>query len=269
VARKRLAAAVARLTVAGLTVASLALALSACASPRQLNVTEEPVARRTPGSGAPSDRAVGAEALVPPAACPAGVVPASAAGDLLAAARVHAAWDRIEGWLGVHAPASLATLNPPADADRIAAAEAAMSVRFPPDLVASLRRHDGVRTGDPRIAFRLPPGYVPLSLAEARQDRGARCQLAELRGRGRDGASWQATYVPFARDATGGCLLVDTRAAGRVGMGDREGGVSFVGQPPTLADLLDRTAAALTTGQPYGRWRPSVNEYGGLDWQES
>ena len=58
---------------------------------------------------------------------------------------VTEAWARIEEWLARHTPASAAALAPPADPADIAAAEAALGLAFPPELVESLRRHDGQR----------------------------------------------------------------------------------------------------------------------------
>jgi cell wall assembly regulator SMI1 len=265
---------------AGLAV--VLLAAPSCASPRQLNVTEEPVARRTPDrDGQP---AAGSDArtqgLAPGSSCPTGGSPGPApAPDPAVTARVNTAWDRIERWLHVHAPATLASLNPPAPPDRIAAAEAAMALRLPPELVASLRRHDGARTDDARVAFKLPPSYVLMSVDASRQDRAARCgRVGQTGTADRDGVRWQPTYVPFGVSAgtgtgTGGdCVFLDTRpapGAGRVGECDRALGVSFRDQPATLVELLERTADALESGQRYHRGRPYVTAQGGLDWQES
>lgn len=52
-------------------------------------------------------------------------------------------WDRIEAWLAEHAPATFAGLEPPADPEVIAAAEAAIGLPFPDPLRQSLLRHDG------------------------------------------------------------------------------------------------------------------------------
>ncbi|MFE2153569.1 hypothetical protein ACFXAO_26390 [Streptomyces lavendulae] len=57
---------------------------------------------------------------------------------------VRLSWDRIDAWLRAYAPASYELLAPPADPDRIEAAQAEMGVRFPADLVDSLLCHDGL-----------------------------------------------------------------------------------------------------------------------------
>src|SRR5688500_20298705 len=52
-------------------------------------------------------------------------------------------WTRLESYLQANAPSVLATLLPPATDAQIARAEAALGVRLPPDLAASLKMHDG------------------------------------------------------------------------------------------------------------------------------
>ncbi|WP_031009973.1 SMI1/KNR4 family protein [Streptomyces sp. NRRL F-5727] len=75
---------------------------------------------------------------------------------------VDAAWDRIDRWLLAHAPRTFATLAPPARDEDIRATERELGVVFPPDLRASLRRHDGARPGPE--AFRFDNHDRPLGL---------------------------------------------------------------------------------------------------------
>ncbi|MFE6224046.1 SMI1/KNR4 family protein [Streptomyces sp. NPDC057854] len=75
---------------------------------------------------------------------------------------VDAAWDRIDRWLLAHAPRTFATLAPPARDEDIRAAERELGVTFPPELTASLRRHDGARPGPE--AFRFDNHDRPLGL---------------------------------------------------------------------------------------------------------
>jgi len=70
-------------------------------------------------------------------------------------ARVDRAWARIETWLKAHAPVSAASLRPPADDEAIADAQRRVGVRLPAELVASLRRHDGVDQEDITRTFVL------------------------------------------------------------------------------------------------------------------
>lgn len=62
---------------------------------------------------------------------------------------MDAIWERIERWLGANAPEVLASLNRPATARRLAAAERHLGVTFPDDVRASYLRHDGQRSDGP------------------------------------------------------------------------------------------------------------------------
>ncbi|WP_416978216.1 SMI1/KNR4 family protein [Streptomyces sp. T028] len=75
---------------------------------------------------------------------------------------VEESWARIDLWLARHAPLSHARLCPPASTEEIEAAERALQVDFPADLVASLRCHDGVelQEGAPVLAYYGPPSGV-------------------------------------------------------------------------------------------------------------
>jgi hypothetical protein len=61
---------------------------------------------------------------------------------------VEESWARIDAWLARRAPVTHATLRPPASQADIEAAERTLGAAFHPDLVASLRCHDGVEPGD-------------------------------------------------------------------------------------------------------------------------
>jgi cell wall assembly regulator SMI1 len=205
----------------------------------------------------------------PGALCPAGrpPQPPRATGQPDVTARVNQAWERIERWLRAHAPATLATLKPPASASQIRAAEAAMSVGFPADLVASLRRHDGASTTNLHTVFQLPPMYGLMSLDDMRRDWRTRCGIIERAG-DQPGWWWHAKFVPIAQDFGGDVLVLDQRpeGGGRVGLHSHEDGMHFERDQGSLATLLEHTARALRDGQPYHGYRAEVNEAGGLDW---
>ncbi|MER7334717.1 MULTISPECIES: SMI1/KNR4 family protein [unclassified Micromonospora] len=184
--------------------------------------------------------------------------------DAATTARVNAAWKRIEKWLATHAPRTRASLRPPAPPERIAALQARMSVAFPADLVASLRRHDGVAALD---GFDLPPFFRPLPLDEIVGDWEVTCSV--LAGGPMDDDWWHRAFVPFATAGDGGCLLVDVRPGGhgRVGEFYPEEGTGFDGWPASIAELLEGVARSLETGDPYmRRYRPVVETGGHLDW---
>ncbi len=201
------------------------------------------------------------------AACPqnAGtVVPARP--DAAVTARVDAAWKRIETWLAKHAPADRARLGKPAPAARIDAAQKQMSVRFPPDLVASLRRHNGVAE---HAGFTLPPFFAPMPLDEIVDDWTVHCSILTEEAEGMEDW-WHPRFVPLAGAADGGSLVVDQRPGGhgRVGEFYAEEGTSFEEWPASVADLLEGTAGSLETGKVYlGQYRPRVVG-GSLEWIE-
>ncbi|SNY53211.1 Cell wall assembly regulator SMI1 [Paractinoplanes atraurantiacus] len=214
-------------------------------STAELSITRDaapvPVPRRTPQSICPEN--AGPVTVTRP--------------DAATTARVDKAWQRIEAWLAAHAPVSAGTLGRPAPHDRIDALQRRMSVAFPADLVASLRRHDGLSAA---FGFDLPPFYMPAALNGI---------LAEWQANCRTSGAWDKGLVPFARTLDGGCLLVDQRPGGhgRVGEYFPEDGVSFERWPASVTEFLEQTAKALETGRPYGgHFRPRVAD-GTLDWE--
>ncbi|GGY94521.1 SMI1/KNR4 family protein [Streptomyces poonensis] len=68
---------------------------------------------------------------------------------------VEESWARIDAWLSEHAPLSRARLRPPAAPGEIADAERRLGVTFHPELVASLRCHDGVELSKGAPVFAL------------------------------------------------------------------------------------------------------------------
>ena len=188
--------------------------------------------------------------------CPTGRLPGEPtrpAADVTA--RVDDAWERIETWLAAKAPASRDSLRPGARLADIDAAQRHMSVPFPPDLVASLLRHDGADSG-----FPLPFMHHPMPVAEMTGDWQMLCGVLANSYVPGDDSWWDGEYIPIARAGDGGYLLVDQRQptrTGKVGEFYNEDGVRFSGWPPNVAELLERTATSLETGEPFaGRYRP-------------
>lgn len=184
--------------------------------------------------------------------------------DSATTARVNAVWSRIERWLAAKAPRTHAALRPPASRARIAAAQTRMSVAFPADLVASLRRHDGASAID---GFDLPPFYRLLNLDEMRLDWETSCEV--LAADAPEDDWWHRAFVPFASAGDGGCLLVDQRPGGhgRVGEFYPDEGTGFDRWPASVTELLEDVARSLETGEPYaGQYRPTVDAERRLDW---
>jgi cell wall assembly regulator SMI1 len=180
--------------------------------------------------------------------------------------RVNAAWKRIETWLAKHAPTGRRSLRPPATRKQIDAAQRRMSVAFPADLVASLRRHDGVTSP----GFTLPLFYDPMPVAEIPREWLMLCGVLVEVFRADDEVTWwHGKFVPFASAVDGGNLFVDQRPSGGGRVGDfyNEDGVNFDGWPTSLAALLEQTATSLETGRLFaGHYRPEVTREGALDW---
>ncbi|MDP9794499.1 cell wall assembly regulator SMI1 [Catenuloplanes nepalensis] len=173
--------------------------------------------------------------------------------------RVDGAWERIETWLAAKAPASHASLRPGARAADIDAAQERMSVAFPPDLVASLLRHDGAEGGD----FPLPFMHEPVSVARIVQDRQMLCRVLADSFPDLDWW-WNEGYIPFANSGAGARLFIDQRrdspVPGRIGLfHDEDGGHFDDDWPTSVAELLEQTATSLETGQPFaGHYRPAL-----------
>lgn len=181
--------------------------------------------------------------------------------------RVNQAWQRIEAWLAAHAPATAATLRPPATSEQIVKAQREVGVALPAELIASLLRHDG--TDHPPTGFTLPPFYAPVSAADLASDAAMMCEvLISLGDDSSVGAWWHGRFVPFAIDGSGNSLFLDQREGhGRLGEHDNEGDVMFDRWPATLTELVEQTADALEGTRPQvGRYRPVVSG-GELDWE--
>jgi cell wall assembly regulator SMI1 len=203
---------------------------------------------------------------VPVAAChPSGAPVAVAPVDPAVTAAVNASWARIERWLAAHAPKSYASLRPPASPAAIARAQAALGRPLPPELVASLRRHDGTVTGG-GAAFTLPPFYRPVAVADIPTYWRVSCDVIEHEPGDQDWY-WTPGYTPFAEDGSGDELVLDQRPGHGPHVGEFfiEDRTDLTGWPGSLTEMLQITAGALETGQPWRGFRPIVTA-GALDW---
>lgn len=181
------------------------------------------------------------------------------------ASRVGAAWRRIERLLARKAPATYRALRAPAAPTAIAKAEAAMGLRFPDDLRASLLRHDGAKPG----GFGPAPFYEFMSVKSAYADWKMLCGIMLKGPEEVYGGSWDGHLIPFASAIDGGNLFIDTRT-GKTGEYFSEEGLSLQGDVawPSYLALLVATAESLRTGRPIRGWRPTI-EKGVLDWEEA
>ncbi|WP_433541570.1 SMI1/KNR4 family protein [Streptosporangium sandarakinum] len=186
--------------------------------------------------------------------------------DPAVAARVNAAWRRIERWLAARAPVSNRTLYGPATPVQIARAEAAMGMRFPDDLRASLLRHNGARYWG---GFGPAPFYEFMSVKALRADWKMLCGIVLGGPEEMAGFWWDGHLLPFATAIDGGNLFIDTRT-GKTGEYFNETGLRFDGDVvwPSYLALLRATADSLETGRPIRGWRPVVRK-GELDWKQA
>lgn len=241
-----------------------AVGLAFCERPAQRETAAEPATtapatprwRDTPPAPRPSSTGVPVEDI-----CPVNQLRAAPArpGPQVTD-RVDAAWERIEKWLAVKAPESRASLGPGAGIAEIDAAQRRMSVPFPPDLVASLLRHDG--TGDDVAGFPLPYMYPLMSVAGTVEAWWERCENTARYYTPGDVPWWDNEYVPFAGADDRGLLVADQRepaVTGRVAEFGREHGVQYGDWPASVAELLEQVATSLETGEPFaGRYRPAL-----------
>ncbi|MFF7210147.1 SMI1/KNR4 family protein [Streptomyces sp. NPDC008238] len=148
----------------------------------------------------------------------------------MSAATAEHAWDRIDSWLAAHAPGTFAMLHPPAPEGEIAATQRRMGVTFPPDLVATLRRHDGA---DEDFALPTHDGLLGARGCEERSGflRGMLAEVLDGDGEENDGAYWHHHFVQFASYViTADGLTVDCRPGasfGAVGRFFDESGTDF------------------------------------------
>ncbi|MEU8177914.1 SMI1/KNR4 family protein [Microbispora hainanensis] len=174
-------------------------------------------------------------------------------------AEVNAVWRRIERWLARKAPATYKSLRPPARPLDIARSEAAMRLRFPDDLRASLLRHDGAGSW----GFGPAPFYELMSAKHIHSEWKMLCDI------GPDGYWWDGHLIPFAYANDGGNLFVDTRT-GKTGEFFNEDGLTLEGDVvwPSYLALLKATTRSLETGRPIRGWRPKVVK-GELQWEST
>lgn len=134
-------------------------------------------------------------------------------------------WQRIETWLAASAPEILAGLNPGATEQAIADAEAYLGVRFPDDVRAIYRRHDGQAFDSPWLLY----GWEWLSLERMRDewrvwkdllDDG---EFADAQSDG-DGETvrtnwWHPGWIPLTYDGAGDhhCIDLAPGPRGRAG----------------------------------------------------
>ncbi|QWB22540.1 MULTISPECIES: hypothetical protein [Streptomyces] len=173
---------------------------------------------------------------------------------------VEESWLRLDAWLTRHAPLTHATLRPPAARAAIEAAERTLGLEFPPDLVASLRCHDGVEPGPAalELTYHGPLSAVGDIVRSATFLRGVAAEIYDDR----------LPITPGIAGKPSDSLFVSCRPGphhGRVGRSFEEDMLSRANWP-SLRHVLADFADALEQGRRfYGRTPLAVD--GRLLWE--
>lgn len=180
---------------------------------------------------------------------------------------VQDSWNRIDAWLREHAPRTFATLAAPAGQEEIAAAEKQLGVTFPPDLVASLLRHNGALDGTG--AFRFSTHDRLLGVSEIVGDTNFMRDIGEDLDEEYAECYWIHDYVKFGSyGATADGLTIDCRrdqdSYGAIGRFFDETGTDF-GRADSLGGYLAQLAHQLERGQDAG----AVTFNGRLFWESA
>src|SRR6476469_1619216 len=133
-------------------------------------------------------------------------------------------WKQIENHLGVVAPAALGTLNAGASAEVIGAAEKALGITFPKEVVESYRIHDGQSVDSPELF----DGWQLLPMARVVAEWKVWKTLldsGEFKKSKSDGAAhhvsdwWNPSWIPLTSNGGGDhhCLDLAPGRGGRAG----------------------------------------------------
>ncbi|MFJ3913674.1 DUF4259 domain-containing protein [Streptomyces vinaceus] len=181
---------------------------------------------------------------------------------------VPRSWARIDSWMQRHAPASYALLAPPADPAEVEAAQEAMGVRFPADLLHSLACHDGLTEW-----ANVFPDQPPVSVAGI-LDHWQMC--VEIAGDASDPSEphgdeepwWHPQWIPWAQ-SDGDAQIIDMREGpgqGRLGSTAHDDRAHFEDGWPSLAVYLTAVADALDNGGNVDGDTPYLTKEGELWW---
>lgn len=183
--------------------------------------------------------------------------------------RIDVTWQRIEAWLAAHAPQIHEELRPPASPAQIEAAEAALGVRFPDDVRALYRLHDG----QGRDGLGLLGGWTWLDLASVVSEWNIWKGLLDKGtfgandggdpGPGVRGDWWNPRWIPLTYSGSGDHHCVDLAPA----EGGAEGQILRMWHDmesrsliaPSLHAWLEQLAGELESGE-----RVFDEEYGAL-----
>jgi hypothetical protein len=170
-------------------------------------------------------------------------------------------WVWIDRWLERHAPATYAVLAPPATDAELQAAQ--QVVGFPPELIESLRCHNGLTTW-----ANLLPEAQPSACEEIAANWQIRMELAEdFNGfTNQPEPYWHPAWIPWA-DSDGDLQVIDLHHA-RLGMAYHDGTGDFTDAYPSLTSYLESVTHALQTSTPINNWYPYLTTHNELWWDQ-
>jgi cell wall assembly regulator SMI1 len=194
------------------------------------------------------------------------------------AGTVEASVDRIVAWLREHAPATAATLRPPAPAEALDAAEREVGAAFPADLRAWYARTDGMQWIFPWAGTLIPSFYRPYPLAMALDIRRMMLEVAAQfppewplsAVAGEASQIWQPSFMPIAADTGGVTVFVDLREGplrGCVLEYDKVSACHGVPAWPSVSAMLAEVAGALVHDRLANGCRREVDAQGRLTWR--
>jgi cell wall assembly regulator SMI1 len=185
---------------------------------------------------------------------------------------IEQSWAGVTRWLAAHAPASYATLRPPAAPVAMASCERELGMALPADLTRLLASGNGA--GDfaadgtyRRGAAFMPGGHRLLSWEEIAQQSQSLNEIAARFGDDAIGYWWHPQWVLFARHIAADGLAIDQRPGpgqGAVGEFMHEDHTSF-DMAPSLGAFITTMADCLNNGTDFLHYRPVVED-GCLDW---
>jgi cell wall assembly regulator SMI1 len=199
---------------------------------------------------------------------------------------VDESWDRILDWLTQHAPATMDRIAPPATAADIAAAQEAVGVDLPTDLVAWWQRANGSASSWSHQRFNLLPIYRPCRIEHALNSRQVWWQVwhdqmiergwlaeedftrAQSNPAGTEAGMWLSGFLPIASSGGGADLFVDLRSGPMYGCVREFDRVSTDGKPrwANVTTMLADIADALENHSPIDGSRAHLNHDGTLYW---
>jgi cell wall assembly regulator SMI1 len=187
-------------------------------------------------------------------------------------AEIEESWARVTAWLAANAPASYATLSPPATPAELAACERDLKVALPAELRRLLLVNNGAAEFDAdgtyhREAAFLPGGHRLLSAAElAKRSR----DLVDIAGGADDdlaGYWWHPQWVLFGEHIAADGMAIDQRPGpeqGAVGEFRHDDRTEFT-MAASLGEYVAQIADSIENGTDFLHFRPLVED-DGLDW---